>query len=97
MREGGGGERLVVRSTRREREKEIVGTRWGRWRGLVWKISTSYKSAVARTENGGKGCRGDGDEGGCRMEGGVSREKKKEKERKRALASAHHRGSGEAR
>lgn len=25
--------------------------RWRGWRGLVWKISTSYKSAVARTEN----------------------------------------------
>lgn len=66
---------LVVRSTAKEREKEIAGRGWGRdgRRGLVWKISTSYKSAVARTENGGKGCRGDADgrgggddEGGCR-------------------------------
>lgn len=28
---------------------------WRGWRGLVWKISTSYKSAVARTENRGGG------------------------------------------
>lgn len=48
------------RLTKREREKKIAGIgikmegeeREG-WHGLVWKISTSYKSAVARTENGG--------------------------------------------
>lgn len=37
----------------REREKERSqsrGWQWGERRRLVWKISTSYKSAVARTE-----------------------------------------------
>lgn len=47
---------LLVRPAKREREKKIARTerwKWRGWRGLVWKISTSYKSAVARTENRG--------------------------------------------